>query len=147
MSLWTPDGERPISRNPTPSDESPGPPTAAESDRPLSAEEQEQAREMAHQISEARAQILSTDAATIIANHAMGLYELAAIHLTADEPKLPQARLAIDALGALVEGLAGRLGAENEEVLSEALAQARMAFVQRSSSTTAVEDDHQDGDS
>ncbi len=102
---------------------------------------------MAHQISEARAQILSTDAATIIANHAMGLYELAAIHLTADEPKLPQARLAIDALGALVEGLAGRLGAENEEVLSEALAQARMAFVQRSSSTTAVEDDHQDGDS
>jgi hypothetical protein len=128
MSLWTPDGERPISRNPTPSDESPGPPTAAESDRPLSAEEQEQARE-------------------IIANHAMGLYELAAIHLTADEPKLPQARLAIDALGALVEGLAGRLGAENEEVLSEALAQARMAFVQRSSSTTAVEDDHQDGDS
>ena len=49
-------------------------------------------------------------ASVVIANHAMGIYELAAIHLTAPEPKLPEAVLAIDALAALVEGLEGRLG-------------------------------------
>ena len=62
-------------------------------------------------------------------NHAFGLYELAALHLTADTPDLRSAALAIDALGCLVEGLAERLGEAHAE-LTEALGTIRMAFVQ-----------------
>jgi hypothetical protein len=68
-------------------------------------------------------------AAVIVANHAMGIYELAAIHLSSNPPQLEEARLAIDAMGALVEGVEGRLG-ENEQVLRDGLQQLRLAFVQ-----------------
>jgi hypothetical protein len=91
---------------------------------------------MAHELAEARARLLETEVSTVITNHALGIYELAAIHLTADEPNLNEAQLAIDGLAALVEGLEGRLG-EGEQTLREALHQARMAFVQRSSQTAA----------
>ena len=64
-----------------------------------------------------------------MANHAYGLFELAAIHLSQQPPRLDQARLAVDALGVLVEGLAGRLG-EAEPSLRDALMQIRLAFVQ-----------------
>jgi hypothetical protein len=124
MSLWTPDGERPVS------------PTADEPPAPeLSPEQEEQARAVAKELAEARARLLETDVSTVLTNHALGIYELAAIHLTADEPKLDEAQLAIDGLAALVEGLAGRLG-EGEPTLRDALHQARMAFVQRQSSAT-----------
>ena len=43
--------------------------------------------------------------------------------------RLEEARLAIDAMAALVEGLAGRLG-RDEATLKDALAQLRLAFVQ-----------------
>lgn len=121
MSLWTPDGERPVSAA--------APDQTAEPE--LTPEQEEQARAMAHELAEARARLLETDVATVLANHALGIYELAAIHLTADEPNLPEAQLAIDGLAVLVEGLSGRLG-EGEPTLQEALHQARMAFVQRS---------------
>jgi hypothetical protein len=65
----------------------------------------------------------------VIANHAFGLFELAALHLSLDPPQLDQARLAIDALGALVEGLGDRLGEPAKE-LGTGLAQMRMAYVQ-----------------
>ena len=68
-----------------------------------------------------------------MANHAYGLFELAAIHLSQQPPRLDQARLAVDAMAALVEGLAGRLG-EAERSLHDALAQIRLAFVQISES-------------
>ena len=64
-----------------------------------------------------------------MANHAYGLFELAAIHLSQQPPRLDQARLAVDAMAALVEGLGGRLG-EAEPSLRDALAQIRLAFVQ-----------------
>jgi hypothetical protein len=65
----------------------------------------------------------------VIANHAFGLFELAALHLSIQPPKLAEARTAIDACGFLVEGMVGRLG-DNEAELVEGLAQLRMAFVQ-----------------
>lgn len=145
-SLWTPDGERPVNRNPEPTpNPAPEPPAGAESGSPgpgpgpavgedgvpLTPEQEEQARQMAKELSEARAELLQAEVSFVVANHAMGLYELAAIHLTAEEPKLSEARLAIDALACLIEGLEGRLG-EHEETLNEALHGARMAFVQRS---------------
>ena len=95
----------------------------------LSDEERAQAEELAQQLAEAREQIANTPASVVVGNHAMGLYELGAIHLSQQPPNLEEARLAIDALGALVEGLEHRLG-EHEATLKEALHQIRMAFVQ-----------------
>jgi hypothetical protein len=59
----------------------------------------------------------------------MGLYELAAIHLSGHPADLASAALAIDAFGCLVEGLGDRLGPD-EATLRDALAQIRLAFVQ-----------------
>lgn len=127
MTLWTPDGEHQIEREPT----EPGP---AES---LSPEDEEQARAMAHELAQARARLLETEVATVLANHALGIYELAAIHLTADKPKFDEAKLAIDGLAALTEELAGRLG-DAEPTLRDALHQVRMAFVQRHNETAGA---------
>ena len=79
-----------------------------------------------------------------MANHAYGLFELAAMHLSQAPPGFVQARLAIDALGALVEGLAGRLG-EAEPSLVDALAQIRLAFVQIQATGAAVPTDDGSG--
>lgn len=136
MTLWTPDGERKIP--PTPADDaattSPaagGPGAGPDPDEPeLTPEEEEQVRVMAKELAEARARLLETEVATVLTNHALGIYELAAIHLTAERPDLDEARLAIDALAAIVENLAGRLG-EGEATLKGALHQVRMAYVQR----------------
>jgi hypothetical protein len=79
-----------------------------------------------------RAELAVTPVADIVANHAMGLWQLAVLHLTpeGDEtPRLDEAGLAIDALASLVEGLGERLG-ENAEPLLDALAQLRLAYVQ-----------------
>jgi hypothetical protein len=83
-------------------------------------------------LDDARRRVAKTPAAEVVANHAMGLFELAAIHLGTDPPHLTDAAVAIDALAALVDGLGDRLG-ENAHVLRDALAQIRLAFVQVSS--------------
>ncbi len=76
--------------------------------------------------------------ADIVANHAIGLWQLAVIHLGLDrsteeptEPNLPEARVAIDAMAGLVEGAGQRLG-EHTEALGAALQNLQMAFVQLS---------------
>ena len=108
MTLWTPDGERPVGRDDAPS----GEPTDGlpEDLADLSPEDLARLEQMQAELDQVRAQLVEAPAAVVIANHAMGIYELAAIHLTAPEPKLPEASLAIDALAQLVEGLEGRLG-------------------------------------
>lgn len=116
MTLWTPDGEH----KPAPAET----PTEA-----LTDDERAQLEAMQAEMAEVRRQLLEAPAAVVVANHAMGMYELAAIHLTAEQPKLPEASLAIDALAALVEGLNGRLG-ESEPTLREALAQLRAAYLE-----------------
>jgi hypothetical protein len=80
-------------------------------------------------IDAARRRIIDAPAEVVVTNHVMGLYELAAIHLSADPPNLPAAALAIDAVGCLVEGLGDRLG-ENATTMRDALANIRMAFVE-----------------
>src|SRR5438132_1506537 len=88
-------------------------------------------------LAELRAELAATPVVDIVANHAVGLWQLAVLHLTPDPrpdgtpvpPRLDAAALAIDALGALVEGLGARL-APHDEVLREALTQLRLAFVQ-----------------
>lgn len=130
MSLWTPDGERRVASD-GPETAEPGPETGADDPSPLTPEQEEQARAVAKELADARARLLETEVSTVLTNHGLGIYELAAIHLTADEPNLTEAKLAIDGLAALVEGLQGRLG-EGEPTLRDALQQAQMAFVQLS---------------
>ena len=81
-------------------------------------------------IAEARQRIAQTPASVVVANHAMGLFELAAIHLSDEPPRLVEAQLAIDALGLLVEGLGARIG-EHHDTLVSALSNIRLVYVQR----------------
>jgi hypothetical protein len=76
-----------------------------------------------------RQQLANSPAEVVVANHCYGLFELAAVYLSQTPPMLFQARLAIDGLGALLDGLRGRLG-EAEPSLLDALSQLRLAFVQ-----------------
>ena len=131
MSLWTPDGEHRVERETAGPSGSPSAEFVSGEDplEALSPEEREQAIAMAQEMDDVRRQLASVSAAVVVANHAMGLYELAAIHLSADPPAFSEAQLAIDGMGALVNELQGRLG-ENEPVLVDALGQLRLAFVQ-----------------
>lgn len=117
MSLWTPDGERSADPNPTAAGEQ------------LGEEQEAEAREIAAEMARVREQLAQVPAAVVVANHAMGCYELAAIHLSSQPPKLEEAQLAIDAFGALLGAVEGRLGGD-EQTLVDALAQIRLAFVQ-----------------
>jgi hypothetical protein len=84
---------------------------------------------MQQQMADLRDQLARTPAEVVVANHAYGLFELAALHLSLEHPQLDQARLAIDALTCLVEGLGDRLGEPARE-LGEALSQLRLAYVE-----------------
>ncbi len=112
-SLWTPDGERPIPSTP----------------------EQEDDDDLA--AAQYLAELQNTPAAPIIGNHAIQLFELARVYLTAQPARLDDAQLTIDAMAAIVEGVGGRLG-EDEDVLKDGLAQMRMAFVQIKGALTAT---------
>lgn len=108
---------------------SPPPPPPGEHDLDDVDIDPERAKALRAEMDEIRRRLSDVPAEMVVANHAMGLYELAAIHLSNEPPSLPQAALAIDAMGALVEGLAGRLG-DADATLTQALAQIRLAFVQ-----------------
>ncbi len=132
-SLWTPGGEHEVPREPREAAESGDEPVGDLSDIPgfdeLTPEQQEQAKQMARELAEARQRIAETPAVEVVANHVMGLYELAAIHLSDQPPALGEAQVAIDAMAAVVQALEGRLGT-NEKTLRDALGQLQMAFVQ-----------------
>lgn len=120
-SLWTPGGERPIRREPA------APETQPPDGGPGGGEPTPE--EMQARMAELQEQLARTPANLVVANHAFGLFELAALHLSLQPPQLDQARIAIDAMAALVEGLGERLGEQAGE-LGEGLAQLRMAYVQ-----------------
>ena len=132
-SLWTPDGERPVRRTPEPQ---PAPSSAPSSPAPPVSLSPEDMAELQDELAEAQQEILSVPASAIVANHAIGLFQLAAVHLQTVPPNLEDARLAVDAMGALVDGLHGRLGVD-EGTLDDALAQIRMAYVQVAGSVEA----------
>ena len=114
--LWTPGGDQPApQQEPAPSDEE----VAA--------------------LRELHARLAATPVGDVIVNHAIGIWQLALVHLGVvtppDEqgrrpaPNLPAAGLAIDALAAIVDGVGDRLG-EGEEMLRDALNQAQVLFVE-----------------
>ncbi len=114
--LWTPGGGTP----------------GGEPARPREPDPAEVERAMEEEL----AAIRNTPAEFVVANHAIQLFELARIHLTADPPNLAGASLAIDAMAAIVESLGGRLG-DDEATLGDGLAQIRLAFVQLKAATEA----------
>jgi len=153
-SLWTPGGEHQVDRS-APTAPQADTSTASAADPSLddeiaaalpegvtldslSPEERARAEEMVREMAEARGRLLETPAAMIVANHGMGLYELAALHLSQETPNFTEATVAIDGLAAIVEKLEGRLG-EAEATLVEALDQLRMVFVQLKSQGAPAE--------
>lgn len=148
-TLWTPSGEHPVpkkpsdggtevgarARRPSPDLRGGAAGTGAggegDSQAPDGSWEPtpEEIREAQAEMDNVREQLVRAPVELVISNHAMGLWELAALHLSQKPPHLPQAQLAIDALSALVDGLAGRLG-EAERTLQDGLSEIRMAFVQ-----------------
>ena len=137
MSLWTPGGEHPVDREGPEADDASepaaSPPTTPQDIEDALAEmdpeERAKAEQVLHQMAEVQRQLLEAPPETVVANHAMGLYELGAIHLSQPDPDFEAAQLAIDAMAALVEQLTGRLG-EVEATLRDALQQIQLAFVQ-----------------
>jgi hypothetical protein len=117
--LWTPSGEGlPES----------GAETAASGVGPDAAEQ----AAVEEELRRVRAEIAETPAVDIVANHAIGLWQLAVLHLNpeAGQPlRLAEAAVAIDAMGGIVEALGDRLG-EHAEPLRGAVTQLRLAFVE-----------------
>ncbi len=133
-SIWTPSGERPIRREPEPQAPS-GPPSGAGGPpsgggTPGGPEREPTEEELRAHLAEVQRQLAETPAEVVVANHAIGLFQLAVIHLDQESPNFPAAQLAIDAMAGIVERLGSRLG-EEEAPLREALAQLQLAFVQR----------------
>jgi len=92
-SLWTPGGEHPVEPSSSPQD-----PPVDPSLEELSPEDREKVEAMAREMAAVQEQLASTPAAVVVANHLMGFYELAAIHLSQQPPDLSEASVAIDAL-------------------------------------------------
>jgi hypothetical protein len=138
-SIWTPGGEHRVppggdsgrggGSGPGPED---GPPAGTgpgpEAEPELSADEQARLAEAAQEVAAIRAQLAAAPPEQVVANHLIGLYELAAIHLSQTPPGLDAARLAIDALAAVLDACQGRLG-ELEPTLVAARSQIQLAFV------------------
>ena len=120
-SLWTPGGEHPVD---PPDDQAAG---IDPSPDEMSPEERQQAEEMAREMAAVQEQIASAPASVVVANHLMGFYELAAIHLSQQPPNLSEASVAIDALAAVVDTLPGRLG-EAEATMRDALPLTPLAY-------------------
>ncbi len=129
MSLWTPSGEHPVDR-----DDPPGGPAGAAGpgagEPPVG--DQPTMEELRRQLAEAPPEV-------IVANHCYGLFELAAVYLSQSPPLFDEARLAIDALGYVVDGLGQRLG-DAFPALKDGMAQLQLAFVQLGAAEQARQD-------
>jgi hypothetical protein len=131
-TIWTPSGEHQPDSGGEPEPES-------ALDVGPEGEPVEMTEEQYRELLQARAELAAIPVADIVANHAIGLQQLAVIHLLPDpdsegnpgEPRLAEAGLAIDALGAIVDTLGDRL-APHHEALRDAVTQLRLAFVELS---------------
>jgi hypothetical protein len=153
MSLWTPSGEHPVDRrgsdpgsgssgtqtqpaSSAPPPEAPGdatgePPAGDPSMEDLTPEQRAQVEEMARQMDAARERMLRLPVGTVVGQQALQFYELSAIYLSQEPPRLDDARVAVDALAAVVDKLGDRLG-DAEQPLRQAVHQIQLAFVEAS---------------
>jgi len=90
---------------------------------------------MAAAAAEMREQILAAPVADVIVNSALGLFEIAALYLSAGPAKRDDARLAIDAFTAVVDAIGDRLG-RHGPMLRDAASQLQLAFVNASAPAT-----------
>ncbi len=95
----------------------------------LSAEEREQLAAELEQMMAARREIANTPASEMISNHLIRFLDLATIYLESEPPAFADAATAIEAFRAVLEGVGDRLG-ESQPMLTEALGQVQMIFVQ-----------------
>ena len=136
-SLWTPSGEH------RPPDEPPDQPPDGAGSGPQPEAERQPTPEEVEALREVHARLVATPVVDVVANHALGIWQLALVHLGVITPPDDQGRppvpdlaaagFAIDAMAALVDGLGERLG-DHEAVLRDALTQAQMLFVEISES-------------
>jgi hypothetical protein len=139
-TLWTPSGEH------EPSGSSDDRPSATGAAGPGTGPEDEPSPEEIAAIRQARLELASVPVADVVANHAVGLWQLAMLHLTPEplpdgspaRPNMVEAGLAIDALAAMVDTLGERL-APHAEMLRDAVTQLRMAFVQLTDALAAFD--------
>jgi hypothetical protein len=136
--LWTPSGEH----VPEPDPASSGSAASASLDDGLDdGLDDELDPEVAEELRRVRAEIAATPVEDLVARHAVGLWELAVLHLSPDEDRplrLDQAAVAIDAMGGIVDTLGDRLGA-HASALRDALGQLRLAFVEVQQRATSGE--------
>lgn len=151
-SLWTPDGEHHVPRDPqpqgTPDDSgTQGDSAAHAGDDPstatlraaaeaigidldsLSNEERDQLRAELAEMMRVRREVAATPASEMLTNHMMRLFDLATIYLEGDPPAFTDASTVIEAFRAMLNALGDRLG-ESEDTMREALGQLQMLFVQ-----------------
>ncbi len=131
-TFWTPSGERPIPKDDSPSQAPPGRPPAPGEHGPGESpfgDEQYSEEEMRAEMLAMQEQLLGTPAVAVVANHGIGMLELAALHLGQEPPNLAEAAVAIDGLGGLLDAVGPRMG-PNEAPLRQALNQLRMAFIE-----------------
>lgn len=136
-TFWTPSGERPIPKDPileeqAPASAPPSRPPATGRSEPGDAsfgDEQYSEEEMRAEMLAMQEQLLRTPAVAVVANHGIGMLELAALHLGQEPPNLGEAAVAIDGLAGLLDAVGARMGG-NEAPLRQALNQLRMAFIE-----------------
>ena len=138
-SLWTPSGEH-FPKKEGQQDASRSPVGGGEPGDVTEPSTEEAQAEAQAAVDAMREQLANTPAEVVVANHCYGLFELAAIYLSQSPPMLFQARLAIDALGYLLDGLRGRLG-EAEAALHESLSQLRLVYVRLEGAERTVTED------
>lgn len=126
-SLWTPGGEHPVERDVDVA--ATDAPVDPDEQGPINAEQAAQLAAAAEEVGRIREQLAQAPPELVVANHVMGLYELAAVHLNRETPNIAAARLAIDALGGLLDACKGRLGPD-EATLVQARSSLQMVFVQ-----------------
>lgn len=149
-SLWTPDGERPVRRepstsasaprdgggdgSPTPDDGTAGDPLRAAAAAlgldldAMSEEDREQLKGELEQMLEVRRQTAGIPAADLVGRYLMQFGDLVTIYLEAEPPRFTEAATVIEALRGALEGSGDRLG-EHQPVLTELLGQLQMIFV------------------
>lgn len=135
MSLWTPGGEHQVPRG-----ESSGAGTSAPADwrdklaagelelDDLTPEQRAEVEAAVAEMAEAQQQLVSTPVEQIIAQHVIGLRELAILHLQQPAPDFEVSKVAIDAIRGIVEATGGRLG-ELDQPLRHDLQQLELAFI------------------
>jgi hypothetical protein len=128
-SFWTPSGEHKVPGKESPLSQAPEVTDSDPIDNPYGADvDPQMAAAMEQRMREAQEQLLSVPASQVVANHMIGLFELAALHLRVDPPNLEEARLPIDAMGLVVDNLGSEL--PDADTIKMALQQNRLAYVE-----------------